>query len=770
MVNRKSLAVFLFIFLSNFGYAYAQAYPEICDPLLVDESGILGRQFEAVENAAKKVQDLGATVRIRVYSSTRYGENLDFLQEELESKCLSWRAPDGGTRNNLISLLLSVEDRGWGFFVGSQWANSLNRGVQNRLEDNYVFPRFRDNDFSGALIAGLEQITSILDAQAKGSVVGSGATAVIVQTEPTDFTGLWWVLFSIVLVGLVGGAFVVVQNKRKEEEKRRAAQQKALMAKRNVSGKVNSAYDALPVLEARIGALAQSVSENELSTLKNELAGIKQTVDSTSEAFTRIGMGKTDAEQNTLSAQEYVNIESEYNKLSSVVIPTAELETKLNNLARLSKELEGRLEVERVLLEGVNSQISAIEKEGFKADAARGIYKQACCSREEAGRAFSNGDHTNSDKLLKDAENGSNEALAAAKILPETRATILKDIDQIKTEIDKVNKFIDSGHAAFSAISAEFAEACWESVRGNGVEAEERLESARESVEEVAVLASMEHQKWDQALDLITETSKQLKETVSLIRSIIALEKSLKNAKNDCQKEVQVAHTDIRNAWEYINQHDADISEQLEVELKDAEEILHSAVMELEKSKPNYLKVVKDAQMANEIADKILVNARSEHEAMERLRQKAETSLRDATAACSKAREYIEDHSSDVGVEAKQRLNQATAKLPMITSTGDLEVKIKFAKDAEVLADDAYKGAQKNVDDAEEERDRARRRQAAASISVNFPRTPTYKSSPSRSSSPSLGSSRSWGSSSSRTGGSRSFSGGGGRVGGSRKW
>lgn len=761
MKNRIFLGVLtLFVFFPSFNYAQAQN----CDALVVDEAGVLAGEISEVTEAAKRVQNLGAEVRIRIFSR---GTNLDFDQDEFESRCQSWRAPDGGTRNNLVSMLMAVEDVQFGFYVGSQWGNVLSRERQNQIENDYLFPRFREGDFAGAFVAGLGQVEKVIDAKVNGSIVSGASAPVVIQTEPTDFTGLWLVMFSVVIVGLVVGAYVAYGRKKKENERRRAAQQKALIAKREVSAKINGVSDSLPGLVSRIAALSGLLSQKEVSALKEEVAKVENAVGAVSESFAKIGMGRTDAEQTNLTAQEYANIETEYRKLDASMISTSELENKISHLSRLAKELSGRLEEVKVLLEGVSTQILEVEKTGFKVDGAKALFAEASTLKAQAKEAFNNKNLMDSEKLAREVEVKADEALSEAKSMPQKRAVILKDVETIRTHIGEVNNLISQGHVAFKRISEEFAESCWESVKGNGVEAEERLAWAEESVDEVVSLASMENQKWDEAQDLVKEVGLRLTEAASLMRSIIALEENIQAAKRDAQQEIKNAHSDIRKAWDYIEAHDDDISEDRKKELKAAEEVLHSVVMEGEKNKPDYLRIVKLAQEANSTADKILENARSEHETMERLRQKAATSVRDARAVYSKAKEYIEDHRGDVGATAKSDLAEASTHLPTLDQPLNLNKKIELANKIEQLADSAYKKAKKNVDDEEEER--ARKRKAAVATRASYSSSSSYRSSsPSSRSSGSFGGSRSWGSSGS-IGGSRSL-GSSSRIGGSRKW
>lgn len=754
------MALFVLVFL--LGYS-PSIYAQNCDALVVDEAGIFGRQVDSVIQSAKKVQNLGAEVRVRTFIR---GTQLDFVQEELERSCQSWRATDGGTRNNLISMLMSVEDGQFGFYVGSQWANALNRSRQNQIETDYIFPRFRDEDFSGAFVAGLGQVARIIDAQANGSLVvpSNSASPVIVQTEPTDFTGLWWVLFSVVFVGVVVGGYLAHDRKRKENERRRATQQKAIMAKREVSATINKVSDSLPGLEARIAALSGSLSKNDLSDLNSELRRVEDASASVSESFARIGMGKTDAEQNNLTAQEYENIESEYHKLMSSAVQPMELNNKIDSLVRLAKELPTKIQEVKTLLESVNAQIVEVEKSGFKIDEVRVSYSSAVEDIINAEAVLTSKEISKSKELTESSERKANEALSSAKSLRQRRLNLVSATELLNSRIKVVDAFIDATHLVFKGISNEFAESCWESVKGNGVEAEERLTWATESVKEAVSLANMENQKWDEADQLVKEITQRLDEAESLMRSIVALGENLQVAKHDSQKEIDDAQADIQKAWDYVHEYDDDIPESYEGDLKNAESHLNTARSELEITKPDYLYVVKLAQSANSSADTILAKSRSEHETAERLRQKAASSVRDAKVACSKAKEYIEDHRGEVGSSAKSDLAQAAMHLTSLDDETDLNKKIKTANEVEHYAQNAYKTAKKNVDDAESER--ARRRPA-----VIIPSSSSYRPSSSGSSSrpsSSLGGSRSFGSSS-RIGGSRSF-GSSTRTGGSRSW
>lgn len=79
--------------------------------------------------------------------------------------------------------------------------------------------------------------------------------------------------------------------------------------------------------------------------------------------------------------------------------------------------------------------------------------------------------------------------------------------------------------------------------------------------------------------------------------------------------------------------------------------------------------------------------------------------MREAERLVSKAQEYIEDHSSDVGSNAKANLRKARENLGTAREATDLERRIAFAEGAEEKARYAYNEAKDDVAEANESDD-----------------------------------------------------------------
>ena len=153
----------------------------------------------------------------------------------------------------------------------------------------------------------------------------------------------------------------------------------------------------------------------------------------------------------------------------------------------------------------------------------------------------------------------------------------------------------------------------------------------------------------------------------------------------------------MAKAWDYIKLYDDDIRESLEDDLRSAENKIETAREELKAPKPDFFKVCKLAREANESADKILVQARDEHDSAERLRAKAISSRRDANARVSIAMKYIEDHHPVVHQEARNYLINAVEALRQADTATDVNSQISLAAASESDANQAYSLAQSDV-------------------------------------------------------------------------
>ena len=221
MTTKRLLAILAFLAFA--GIAFAQqcdsAYPKT----------------PALDLSINSLVAVGADVRVQVIERMN-APTLDAYERMVEQACPSWRAPDGGRKNNLIVVIVSIKDRKTGIYFGSQW-----RALESqwpRVQSSLMAPRFREGDYAGGVSAGLLEIGHLIQ---DADVWKSGRPVVVQQaaTAPTDFSGLWTVFLCIVLIG--GGIFLVVivikelAQRRKAREEITGAQQSALIAQQEAT-------------------------------------------------------------------------------------------------------------------------------------------------------------------------------------------------------------------------------------------------------------------------------------------------------------------------------------------------------------------------------------------------------------------------------------------------------------------------------------------------------------------------------------------------------
>jgi len=447
-----------------------------------------------------------------------------------------------------------------------------------------------------------------------------------------------------------------------------------------------------------------------------------------------------------------------------------DLERQTVDLQQTVDQLPGKVaEVTAAIEEAVKKQ-EAAQAQGFKTDYPAEFLAQARTALEKAAVCSQKKQFRQATESAGEAKNLAAQAARAAEELPHKKREAESALAALDSRIERVKETIINGRHVFDRISSSYAPSSWESVVGNGTEAENRVNWSLEALDSARALVTVEKQQWLSALELVEKANRWLDEAESFMRSIVALEGNLAAAQRDAPGEIAAAQADIGKAWEYIYKYDDDIRESLEDDLRQAEKMLEAANDQLRNELPDYPKVCSLARQANEAADKILAQARDEHEGMERLRMKAASALRDARASASRAKEYIEDHASDVDAQARSFLAQALEHLSVAEAASALAVGVAEAEEARSLAEKAYSSARATIQAAERRRQERGRGWGSGGGTIIFTGGRHGSGGGSSSPRPGGGGSTGWGSGGSRGGGSSGWGGGGRGGGGSTGW
>lgn len=765
-----------------------------CDDLVSDQANIFGDGIQSVVNEASRLVALGADVRVVTVNSRAPSENLDKFEVSLERRCGSWLGADQIRKNNLVVLMIAMKEREAGIYYGETWTRSLGDNT-DRIRVDFMNPRFAEGDFSGGFVSGMREVGRLIDLQLHPPtavpvqqsqpqvvvIVSTSAPARV--TPPPDLSGLWRVLmFGLIAASVLGGLFVLfklVMSLREQQNKKRAAQQQAKLMKQGAASLVNDLSPKFELLEAKITDVSGAVSAEDLKPITDRLSESKRLHDQACIDFAGLDHSAGDPDRPGLSIEEYEAISSGYsnvtNSLRQAVFIVNEIERSVDSLRKL---VDFGPEMLAFVIDAVakaKERVAVVSQKGFKTNVAETMLQEAETQLAGIRLMLENKRFSAVRDLVAKAQSLAEKAAFEAESLPKKRNEILTLISTTEQRVERVKMIIFNTKPVFDQIAEEFSEESWRSVRGNGTEAENRINWSLQGLQTAIDLASMEKQEFEKASQSVVQASQWLDEAESFMRSITALKKSLDEAKRDSALEIKSVSADIQTAKDYIARYDDDIRESLEADLAEAEQSIERVKAELNQGKPDYLKILKTVKQAHTFVDKILDQARNEHEAAVRLKEKAAGALRNARTAVSRAKEYIEDHHSDVESGAKGHLKKASEYLESAENSTTLQGQIENAEKAEEEADSAYSKAESDVDEAEE----ASRPRVSSAPSTSWG---SYRSAPRpsvfRDSTFGTGGHSSGGGSSGSLGGSRSPGGGssgswgvrGGGGGSSGKW
>lgn len=768
--------IFVAIAICFSGWSSGQA--QDCDRPVVDEAGVFGSEIGQVESAALEVVNAGADVRVRTVTDLGGRANLDLYEADLEAMCASWRAPDGGMKNNLIVFIVSFgENRGAGLYYGSLWKRTLDQQWNGIVTDEIV-PRLRDGDAAGAYVSGLKEIARVI--ATPRTAPPSGVPAPAARETPIDgraLSVLGWGFGLLALVFLAGIGTLLYHLARKERAKRLAAQQKARLAKSSCSSSILDLEGPIGELSTQVGSLGTEVSAEDAGPLSEALTRARTGLSDASARFAELIASVSDPEREGLTTEQYEQISSSYEQvhalLDAVRKGKEQIDRDMGELNSRMARVPGAIDSAAAAIDEAEAAVKRVTAEGYRIDgapidAARKLLAEARADLQQKRYGAA-------EKSCAQAAEGAARGASDATALPERRAAIENALPTLKARIEQVASAIDAAQRVFEEIASAYAESSWASVRGNGTEAENRIDWSTEALEAATEGVSMERQTWKESEEDLADAAGWLDEAESFMRSIAALKTNLEAAKRDAPGEIDAAQRDIDAARSFITSHDADVRDSLEADLEAAQGSLQQARDQIAQTRPDYVHALKLAMSANKAADDVLTQARSEHETAERQRQRAESARRESERSVSAAKEYIEDHSRDAGGDAKRGVGEAQRALEAGRSEPDLGRRIALLEQADRDADAALASARREVEEADRRRRATTRHVATPSIGWG-----TRSSSPTswtRSSGgfSSGGSSRgggggsvSWGSSS-RGGGSVSI-GRGSRGGGSVGW
>ena len=309
--------------------------------------------------------------------------------------------------------------------------------------------------------------------------------------------------------------------------------------------------------------------------------------------------------------------------------------------------------------DGIAAGRAAAERaaaQGFRVDAGMASFNTAEGLLRQAATALPVVGPEGVASLLDQADKAREMGVMRGGGLPARYRANLERIEKIKAAGEALAAFIDEGWRVFDIVD-EFAESSWSDIRGNGSEAERAAEEAQALWEQAAERNSMERQEFIEASADLDAAEERIAYARALIEAIIKRLKDLEAARAAARDEIAAAEADIMQGRAFIAANDPDVGREPEKLLARAESALAQARSEIEQERPDWLQIIRLAHEANHLADEALRGARSEVEAMNRLREQLKRMQQVATAEVQKIVQFVSIHPRDIPVGAKDRIN-----------------------------------------------------------------------------------------------------------------
>ena len=321
-------------------------------------------------------------------------------------------------------------------------------------------------------------------------------------------------------------------------------------------------------------------------------------------------------------------------------------ETALETAATLADMLTTYTTIRTGIVQA-RQEAEALADEGYRVDASHAALDQARKELTTTAQILQRQGITPAQPALEAAQTALATAVAQGRGLVTLRTENEQRLAEIEQLGAEVAQLITTGHETFDLVD-EFAESTWSDIRGNGSESEAAANRAQEHWFSARTRNTMNVQEFAAAHEDLDAAAAELAYARSLVDAITQRLHDLQEARAIARAELEAAATDIARGWEFVRANDPDVGKAPELQLKHAEQSLALARDEMQKEKPDWLHLVRQAQAANNLADEALTGARSEVEEMEKLREKTQHAQKLATAEVQKIVQFAGVHRQDI--------------------------------------------------------------------------------------------------------------------------
>lgn len=289
----------------------------------------------------------------------------------------------------------------------------------------------------------------------------------------------------------------------------------------------------------------------------------------------------------------------------------------------------------------------SLAQQGYRLEASHQALAEADHALAAAADALQGGGPQAATPHLEVAQARLATAIARGSGAPALREQNAQRIAELEGRGRRAAERIAEGRRVFDLVD-EFAESTWSDIRGNGSEAQAAADRAHEHWEQARAANDMAAQEFLVAREQLDAADQELAFVDELVEAIITRLKDLETARDSARALLAEAERSIVAGQEFVRKHDPDVGKIPERQLQQAAEQLAIAQAEAGQPRPDWLRLAAAATSADRLADEALALARSEAEAMQKLRQQADRLAPIVSGEVNKIAKFINVHDADI--------------------------------------------------------------------------------------------------------------------------
>ena len=407
------------------------ALADECNSRVFDTTGKI-ISIPEIESTLGKLSNAGADPRVRVITVDQmnsYG-NLDKYVGKMVKQCSSWQSPGGNIKSNLLVLALTPDGTVGIFFSRRGPFQNAMQGHTADVRHEMSGP-LHGSDIMDAIKVG---VTSIHGLISQPQIQGAKGPVTIINSKPTDFSGLWSVIKWVLFLGVLAAGLILIVRVQSRKEKRRAAQQKAQTSRASCNDLILGFDGRINQIQVLLNSFKSLISDSEFTPLQSKLETLQSKINVAKGQFAGYAeLSSNDPNNSGLSVPEYDAMKETFDQnwrtLNILDQETRSIEISVRKLDDLITKAKPSIFALMVEIERATKAIN--DEKVLKTDGPKATLKQASDLAERANQELADKRFQAVSNTCDEATKLANRAIQEVQNLATRKQQIEKDIQQL---------------------------------------------------------------------------------------------------------------------------------------------------------------------------------------------------------------------------------------------------------------------------------------------------------------------------------------------------